>query len=499
MPTLPIVVQKLVDLCKNENANFSEFARVIESDSGFASRILKVANSAYYGLRIKATTLDRAISALGLKYVKSITLGYHLANVLNSFQTVGFNMDNYWRESLLRAVMARQIAHRYCPDHSEEAFLIGLLQNCGIPFLVQAFGKPYAELWSNIQKSPGTLYQLERKLFQFNHLKAASLITKQWALPELLSEPICMHHYRSQSEPSIADEVKLCQVAYFVGTLSLANIDSISEDDITLADFCQSAFGLDKPALREILEKTRQEFYSVAQLFAGIVPDKVDVAELLSNANEMLCELAHDSYLKTFDLEAELKQLEDKCKKLSESAEFYRHQDGTDPLTGLAKQSELKAYLKESSEKVRKGESEMAVLFIDIDDFSSFKDQFGHVLADSLLQEIGQLLQNIFSDNGCVARYGGDEIVIVLMGLLQKQAVVLAEALVHKISQITIKTEKTTLTATCSIGMVFCESKADIKDTEQILDLADRQMYLVKNNGKNNFSYQVIPTQKKPS
>jgi HD-like signal output (HDOD) protein len=87
VPTLPIVAQKLIELCKDDNANFAKFAQVIETDQGLSSRIMRVANSAYYGLRIKATTLKRAITALGLKYVRSISLGFHLANSLNAFAT----------------------------------------------------------------------------------------------------------------------------------------------------------------------------------------------------------------------------------------------------------------------------------------------------------------------------------------------------------------------------------------------------------------------------
>ena len=160
VPTLPMVAQKLVDLCHDENVSFQELGRVIESDPGLAARLLRVANSAYYGLRHKVSTLDRVLGTLGLKYVKTIALGFHLATALSSLGGNAFNMHNFWRQSILRGALARLLAHQYCPRRQEEAFLIGLLQDCGIPFLAQALGTEYARIWNENQVSPGSLFRL---------------------------------------------------------------------------------------------------------------------------------------------------------------------------------------------------------------------------------------------------------------------------------------------------------------------------------------------------
>ena len=108
IPSLPQVACKLIQLCKEPNANFADFARVIESDIGLSSRLLRVVNSAFYGLRTKATNIERAINALGLKYVRSICLGFHLVDTLSRLAPAGFDMNLFWQESLLRAVIARQ-------------------------------------------------------------------------------------------------------------------------------------------------------------------------------------------------------------------------------------------------------------------------------------------------------------------------------------------------------------------------------------------------------
>ncbi|MCK4629147.1 MAG: HDOD domain-containing protein, partial [Sedimentisphaerales bacterium] len=295
IPTLPMVAQKLIELCKDDNANFSQFARVIETDQGMSSNLLRVANSAYYGLRNKATTLERAIRVLGLKYVQSISLGFHLATALNKFEAYGFDMADFWHRCVFRGVLARQIANHYCPDRSEEAFLIGLLQNCGIPFLVEAYGRQYAHLWHDCHNSQSSLFQLECELFKFDHVAASAVITKQWSLPDLLAQPIRNHHTRSKSQPSRDEKLQLGQIAYFVGTLSLNDPESLTKEDVSLAEYAGKVFGLDKSGLNKILQNTRQEFSSVSQLFADILPEKVDVTELLTQANSLLGGLTQEA------------------------------------------------------------------------------------------------------------------------------------------------------------------------------------------------------------
>lgn len=372
VPTLPMVAQKLTELCKDENANFAMFAQVLESDQGLASRILRVANSAYYGLRIKATTLERAITALGLKYVRSISLGFHLATSLSKFATAGFDMDNFWRQSLLRAVMARQLAIGYCPRNSEEAFLTCLLQDCGVPFLAQAFGNKYTGMWSQCQTSAASLFQMEKQLFEFDHVAAFDVIMEKWKLPELLADPIRKHHRRGPVQASSDEHVQLCQIAYFVGTLPLNNPESFSREDLTLADYCNTVFRLDQNGIGKLLEQTRQEFSSVSKLFAGIVPEKIDITELLFQAKDMLSDVNEDANRKIFNCEDEIKNLESKCKELFDSADNYRQQAQKDDLTNLTNRAYLSEFLDDSCKNVSQGQSSLTVMFIDIDNFKVY-------------------------------------------------------------------------------------------------------------------------------
>ena len=501
LPTLPTVAQKLVELCQDENADFATFARVIESDAGLATRILRVTNSAYFGLRHKATTLERAISALGLKYVKSISLGFHLANALGKFDAESFDMEQFWKQSLLRAVLGRQIATVYCPARCEEAFLIGLVQDCGIPLLVEALGERYAQIWRGSLSSPASLFNLEREVFEVDHLTAAAAIVQQWELPELLAMPIRTHHRKSQSQPSMAEQVQLCQISYFVGTLPLNNPDSFSEEDLLLADFCKTAFDLDKKNFAKILEQTRHEFVTIAQIFGDILPDQLDTTELISQARDLLSDYDADTMRDVFNLEREAKKLKEQCDNLSVEVQECRQKAKKDALTGLATRDPLEAYLDSSCKKVQLGQTSLAVFFIDIDELDSINDMHGRDIGDQVIKALADLLGNLFASSGCVARYGGDEMVVAFMGLSLKQAVDLGAGTNRKIKQIDIADSdgKNTGGISCSIGLLYCELGSNPGSAGRAIELAENQMCQVRQHDKDDLRFQILAAENEPA
>lgn len=496
IPTLPAVAQKLVVLCNDEDANFADFARVIEADPGLASRILKVANSAYYGLRNKATNLDRAITALGLKYVKSIALGFQLATAFNKCDDDTFSMEKFWEESVLRAVIARQLASQYCAQYREEAFLIGLLQDCGIPVLASVFGSQYSGLWREISGSQASITSLEREAFQFDHQQAAAAVAEVWGLPDVLAMPMQMHHQRENTDTNNSQIVRLHDVAYFSGTLSLNNPESVSQEDLEFSEYSQRVFGLDAEGLKKLLQKVKQEFSSVSQMFSNILPDQLNVGELLSQANGLLSRLASEPPQEVFNLEKEIQKLNVRCETLSQDANEYRQQAETDALTGLSTRHSLESYLQEASDCVKSGKGPLMVLFIDLDDFKGVNDTFGHATGDLFLTTLSQLLQTLFGQKGCVARYGGDEMIVALQGPNLKQAITLCKVLLGRIRAAEIKTDyqgtQHTLGLSCSIGLSFFEAGSQPGHFSHILELADNQMYQAKQGGKNEFCYGII-------
>lgn len=496
MPTLPLVAQKLIDLCRDDQSAFADFARVIESDPGLASRILRVTNSAYYGLRNKATTLDRAIGVLGLKYVKTVSLGFRLATVLAQFETQGFRMEEFWQKSVLRGVLARQLAQEYCPGRAQEAFLVGLLEDCGILFLIQALGMPYVEMWQNARGSEAALFRLEQEVFEYNHLEAAEVLTQQWSIPELIARPIRTHHRRPFGRPTEDEQIQLSQIAYFVGTLSFNGPEALSEEDLTLLKYCHNVFGLDKTSLKRFLREARLEFISISEWFKELIDDKLNVAELLGQANDLLSDLAANTAPEMFVLETEVQSLRAQCEDLTDSMDQYQKQAETDDLTGLYGRARLERFLDNASWRVKNSETSLAVMFFDVDNFKDINNTYSHAVGDRLLQQLAVLIRELFGESGCPCRYGGDEFVVALMGLKLKEAVQLAAGLTERIRSVPVvlraSDDRSVLDFSCSVGMLFCEVGSQPGNCTRILEVADGLMYSVKKSGKNDMYYNAL-------
>ena len=496
VPTLPIVAQKLIEMCQSDQGDISDFAQVIRSDAGLASRLLRVANSAYYGLRHKATTLERAITTLGLKHVKAISLGFHLVSVIGQTDAGVFNMRVFWEQNLLRGAIASELAKIYCPSQSDEAFVVGLLQDCGIPFLVEAWGDTYITLLSECYACHASQAKLEKELFEVDHMDAAEMLVKEWRLPEILGRPISAHHRRGKAQPRYDELAQMCQIAYFVATLPVSNAHTLTEDSLALPEYCRTSFGMDRKDIKEMLKRAQGQFYTFAQLFANILPEKVDPVCLLSRANAVLSDMTGQTTFKMLDLEAELTRLRTNCGLLADSVEELTMESETDKLTGLPKRSLFERHMSVACNKVTAGEASLTIMFLDIDDFRQINNTYGHPVGDDVLSRIGQLLKTTFENSGLVARYGGDEFVVSLLGLGLQQAIDLGQAFLRRVSEVTfdvVEDSRTvSLNASCSIGMLFCEAGSEIDDVNTLVKAADEQMYRAKRTGKNKICFDFL-------
>jgi len=494
-PALPEVAQQLVTLRIRKDIDYSELIQIIESDSILTSRIIRTANSAYSDLQHKVTTLEQAIATYGLKYIKSMALGFELFATLNNIIEVKFNQGDHWQQSLLRGIFARQLAKRYCPQLREEAFLMALLLDCGIPVLAHIYGAKYTRIWQESRCSPIAKSEMEPQLFKFEHATAGAALFRYWQLPEILSQLIQNHHESPPAQISREGRVQLRQILYFVGSLPLHDFDLICEEDRSLWDFSRNTFGLEEADFLEFLELSHQNFRQLSILYSSFLPPQPDVIHLLIQIRALsnrYCERVCTS----FNCQAEIQRLKEKERHAIDVISRDEQQIIIDGLTGLVTRPLFMKYLTHACQKVRDGKASLTVLYIDLDDFMSVNERYGETGGNRVLEEVADLLQSYTNDNGCIARYDGDAFVLALLNFSAQHALQLTRELTEQIRKLDINLsssygrDKVKLTA--SIGMLFCEPNAPISNAMRTLEFADQQMYLVKNQRKDGFSYIVL-------
>jgi diguanylate cyclase (GGDEF)-like protein len=147
----------------------------------------------------------------------------------------------------------------------------------------------------------------------------------------------------------------------------------------------------------------------------------------------------------------------------------------TDPLTNLPNRRGLDASLRRHADASKSTGRGLAVLMIDIDFFKRYNDQLGHLVADGVLEQLGQLLSTSMRRPDSVARYGGDEFVVMVSDASADDGMLLGERLRNQVARTGI--------CTISIGVAYCEGECD--DVEDLLKLADAELRVAKESGRN--------------
>jgi putative nucleotidyltransferase with HDIG domain len=197
MPSLPTTVAKVLEVCNNPQTSPADLNHVISLDPVLVGRVLKLINSAYYGLGQQVTNLVRAIIMLGINTVKNLALSTAVMGNLSSKKDLqGLNMEGFWRHSLCVGVAAKILAKRRGVDakQMEEYFTAGLLHDIGKIPLNAVLSKEYMLTVSVADRERISLFRAEEKNLGMTHNAAGALIVKAWRLEGAVGEVIIHHH-----------------------------------------------------------------------------------------------------------------------------------------------------------------------------------------------------------------------------------------------------------------------------------------------------------------
>lgn len=197
MPSLPTSVAKVMEISNDPKASPADLNRVISIDPVLMGKVMKLINSAYYGLNQRITSLVRAIIMLGINTVKNLALSTAiLGNLGGKEHFQALNMDGFWRHSLCVGATSKQIAKKRKVEAKkiEEFFVAGLLHDIGKIPLNNILSDPYFKAMAIADRENIPLYQGESKAIGVNHAEAGQLIARAWKLGPEISDAIIYHH-----------------------------------------------------------------------------------------------------------------------------------------------------------------------------------------------------------------------------------------------------------------------------------------------------------------
>jgi len=197
MPSLPTSVTKVLELSNDPNVSPADLNQVISLDPVLMGKVMKLINSAYYGLQQRITSLVRAIIMLGINTVKNLALSTAiLSNLGSDTKMQVINVNGYWRHSLCVGVTAKLIAkYKKIPANQQESYFVaGLLHDIGKIPLNNTLSKEYLEVLALSDRERLPLYQSEAQVIGFTHADVGMLISRAWKLGDEIHDAIIYHH-----------------------------------------------------------------------------------------------------------------------------------------------------------------------------------------------------------------------------------------------------------------------------------------------------------------
>lgn len=266
MPALPVTVAKVLEVCNNPSTSPVDLNKVISVDPVLMGRVLKLINSAYYGLSSKITSLVRAIIMLGINTVKNLALSTAVLNNLGAEEAFeALDAQGFWRHCLGVGVTAKLLAkrRRIRTASLDEYFIAGLLHDIGKIPMNNALSDEYMLVLSHAERERIPLYKAEREILGMDHSQAGVLIGKQWRLGDEVIAVIESHHDPESYTGEYRDLVNTIAVAnYFVNLSEIGFAGDRFPERSDLSVFTD--LGIDLEYLDQIADDVRAEIERAA-------------------------------------------------------------------------------------------------------------------------------------------------------------------------------------------------------------------------------------------
>lgn len=196
MPAFPKSVQRVVQLTSNIEVSAKEIVQVIEYDPVLTVKILKVINSAFYGLSHKINSVQRAVVHIGLNTVKNLAMSVAAIGMLKTTNKAHFSANAFLLHALTTAAISRRLAERIGLGQHEcsDAFVAGLLHDFGKVVFAEFIPEQFERALTKSREHNIPLHLTETEFIGLNHVEAGTLLAEKWRLSESMIDAIRHHH-----------------------------------------------------------------------------------------------------------------------------------------------------------------------------------------------------------------------------------------------------------------------------------------------------------------
>ena len=273
LPPMPQVVFRAREIISNPDSEMQELAELLESDQAIATKVLKLANSSYYGLKGKVSSIRHASSLLGYNVIGQLISMAGTSSLMGK-TLAGYELDSEgtWHHSLLVASASRIIALRKKPGLENDAFSAGLIHDVGKLVLDRYVAERKEDFDRLTAGGRNSMLAAERRILGLDHAEIGFEVCKYWNIPQAISKAIKYHHYPSKSSSDelsyivfIANSIANMLKSMGESEGTMAQMDGIEAFMYMIEDDAIEFLGLRETDVPVILNAAREEVGKISE------------------------------------------------------------------------------------------------------------------------------------------------------------------------------------------------------------------------------------------
>lgn len=262
LPPLPEIVTDLLGSMGKENIDIDTLAEKLARDQALVATTLRLANSSFYGMSHRVTSIREAFAILGLKSMRTLITAASVTNGFSGGQNLAGEIEKNWRHSIAVAVCAKALA-RHLHQDQELAFTVGLLHDIGRLVLAIYFPEQHQAVQAHRTTHDCTAFQAEQSVLGIDHAMLGQALVEYWKLPPDIQLAIGNHHTPDQSKQNAL--FSLLHVAdAIVHALDLA----LDEEELVplISTAAWNKLGIGRETVLLVFEETEQQFEEMCRI-----------------------------------------------------------------------------------------------------------------------------------------------------------------------------------------------------------------------------------------
>lgn len=475
LPSLPAVALKIIDASRDPDISLHEVSTIISSDPAISAKLLKIANSPLYSQRRSLNNLREALTLLGFNASLTIALSFSLLQSLENSKS----HENYWKRSIISASIARMLGVQLHVTKLEELFLASLLQDIGILVIQCINDSTYPKDSHNLKHADRINLEVEN--LGVDHSVVGAWLLHLWKLPEYLIRSVMYSHSLNTGLPNQSKDD-----SYFHYCLNLSgNLADVWLNDnpgellLSNLEVVKRVLNVDNDGLNKIIVDIDASLPDISNMFEMLLVGDKERENVLYQAKELLLERSLHTIKQSDDDRRYIDSVTDRVEKIEKESRL-------DHLTNVYNRQHIEHLLELEYEESNINHWPLSLAFIDVDNFKLINDTFGHLAGDEVLKAIANFFSNNIRETDILARYGGDEFLLMLPGSTADIAKTMLERLLVLFKRdVKVDTKDTDIKISISIGLATHIGEHDFDNLKGLIAAADKALYKAKAEGKN--------------